>query len=840
MRIALASPGWRNVLFAAALSVALLFGGGGAEGSAQNGVIAALGAILLCTIFADQVTGARPLPSSAILPVLILAIFLGIALLQIVPIAGWQGLPGRDVVLAALEQVGASQRARAVSIDPAATAVWTTALLMPAAVFLHVVRAPSQTVRMLLLVLIGCSFVSGLVGAMQLAFGHPELLTFYEGPSHGAASGVFANPNHQGLMMVLASIAVTGLVLSPARGSGRGFIESVFQWAMVAFFAMMAIASGSRAALMLLALSLPITLLLLLRSISVARWVAAFGVAVGLIWALILLYPGTNTLAIRESFRLSEESRTAFYPDLLFTFWQYWPVGSGLGTFTTAFLPNENLDIATRAYLNHAHNDFLELFIEAGALGAAALVVATALVCIIALNRLRKGAGDQRLLIGACMIVVACWLHSIGDYPLRTSSIAAAFAVALGIIFRPSQIGGAAARRAFAPWLHALLVLASVPIGLQALRLNLIAADLRAGREDWAARLGSRDAQVLTAQARSLLRQGKINDAEGLAAEAVTRSPLDPTTLSTLAQVRDARGGPSEGAWQTAALLGWREPATQFWAVQRAFRTGQPEIAALRTDALLRTSEPPAEFLRLARAAAAQDAKYRAALVDRLKLEPAWSRNYYAVTSKASPIEIEGVLATLSQQASSGAAVELADTRSLIATLVATQNYDQAARVYRLAGGRFDRDRLLADEHFDRQPADYRESTMFDWRLLGGRSASVSIDAASPGLLVIDSDGDRVETAADVHFPLPAGTYEVAYRWRSEGSDSVLLRISCLTKPSPIAEAPVTRSASFTTAEVSFSVSHPCPMARLSVQTGVTDHPLLTEFDFISVRRLGD
>ena len=47
----------------------------------------------------------------------------------------------------------------------------------------------------------------------------------------------------------------------------------------------------------------------------------------------------------------------------------YSPLGSGLGTFEDIYRTQERPETVTNAFLNHAHNDYLELWLETGLVG---------------------------------------------------------------------------------------------------------------------------------------------------------------------------------------------------------------------------------------------------------------------------------------------------------------------------------------------------------------------------------------------------------------------------------------------------------------------------------------
>jgi O-Antigen ligase len=837
MRYALARS-WRDVAFGFGFALALLTGGGGAEGLALNGIIAGFGAILLGTLVADHLSNARPLPGSAIAPVVAITFVLLVVLFQIIPLPAtvWQRLPGRETMAAALSQVGALGTARPISIDPAATIAWATALLMPAAVLLHLTRTPPATLRIFYAILIACAALSGLVGALQLALGHPDILALYDGPTRGAASGLFANTNHQALLMVVAVMALATFPRPAQVRREPPASTTALLWGGIGFFALMVIASGSRAGLLMLAGTLPIAMLLRLRSATAAPWITAVGLAGALIGALFLLYPGTNTLAVRESFSVTHDLRAAYLPDLLLTLWQYWPTGSGLGTFTTAFPPNENLDVVTSAFLNHAHDDFLEALIEGGLAGAVAVLLAIGAVGVFAGKRLIAPSADRRLVAGAALILLACCVHSLVDYPMRTATIATVAAFAAGVIFQgPTPIGSGKPRGATA-WAYAAIVLVCALVGFEAVRLNLIASALRAGRADEAAALGSHDALVLAAEVDRLLAAGRQKPAERLAAQAVARQPMNPAAVTLLARTEEALAKPTAGIWQVATRLGWRDPSTQYWAVRYALRGKQPEIAVLRADALLRTSKASPQLMRGLRIAA-NDGAFRSALVDRLSLEPSWQAKFFAVAPGSSVDELNGVFATVAQQAGTGSSPGI-EARPLIATLIANRQFEAAARLYRLLHEGKPADDLVPDAQFAKAPDDYTRSTMFDWRLLGGPTVSVSVDPSAPSRLVIENAGERTKTASDLHLPLAQGRYELEYRFRADQDDAALVRLSCLQPFTRLAERRVQAAPSFAIERIPVELTKPCSMARLEIVSLVSERAAPIEFDEISIRPL--
>ena len=125
---------------------------------------------------------------------------------------------------------------------------------------------------------------------------------------------------------------------------------------------------------------------------------------------------------------------------------EFFPFGTGLGSFVPVYQYHENLARVTSVFVNHAHSDYLELLLE---LGAAAVVI---LILFLAwfIRRLvvvwRSDEAGFAFARAASVAVAAVLAHSLVDYPLRTAAIAAVFAFSLGLMAAPEAVARVAAR----------------------------------------------------------------------------------------------------------------------------------------------------------------------------------------------------------------------------------------------------------------------------------------------------------------------------------------------------------------------------------------------------------
>ena len=429
---------------AALLLAAIIFGGGGAEGAFRNAWLEAGGALLLTAAIASHLTG-RPLPREAIAPVWMLVATLLLIALQLVPLppAEWTKLPGRETAILVAEAKGGAGW-QPISLDPEATRRTGAALLLPAGLLVATLLANNRGLVMLARAIVLGALLSALLGATQVALGTPEYLAPYGNPPQGIATGLFANRNHQAQLMLLALVA-TGLLIRLEKPQirlpgKRGEVRIHFGWLLSPLFIALAAAAQSRAGIGLLVPTVAAAIAIALNRKGLT---ALFALIVGAIAAAVAVFAiSGNALGRIGSLQstLKTDGRAISMPDILYTLEQYWPVGSGFGTFAEIFRANEDLDLLTDQTLNHAHNDYLELLVEAGAGGAALLAIAALLLALrfAWLVRGRSRAGRGPAVTGFAMLVLLL-LHSIVDYPLRMDAIAAIAAVAVGFLYSPAQ-----------------------------------------------------------------------------------------------------------------------------------------------------------------------------------------------------------------------------------------------------------------------------------------------------------------------------------------------------------------------------------------------------------------
>ena len=111
------------------------------------------------------------------------------------------------------------------------------------------------------------------------------------------------------------------------------------------------------------------------------------------------------------------------------------PTGSGLGSFTQVYAMHQPDRYTSTTWVNHAHNDYAELFLELGIPGL--LLIAAFLIWFVRAGFQiwrRRADPDMAIAQAAWLSIALLLLHSLVDYPLRTAAMAALLATAVALI----------------------------------------------------------------------------------------------------------------------------------------------------------------------------------------------------------------------------------------------------------------------------------------------------------------------------------------------------------------------------------------------------------------------
>ncbi len=376
---------------------------------------------------------------------LVLAVTIAVQLVPL-PAAWWRVLPGRDTAVAIRDLAGAGNEAFPFSLDPDATWRSGFALLIPCAAFLGTAVADASARRRLIFAVVALAAFDLLLSSLQFAARGTNGLIFYDTLHFASAIGVFANRNHNADLLLIAPLLAAAWAALISRAGFEPLRRPIMLIAL-ALFLVGVVTTASRAGLVLAVLPV-LGVMVLLGSDGLGRrrgWrsllpVLAAGAA--MVFGLAVL-ASTNAVTQRVLARFgnTDDQRFSFWADALYAARQYWPVGAGSGTFPTVFQSVERLSIVTEFYVNHAHNEYLELVVELGLWGVLLVAAFLLWLTMVAMRRLRRQHGRplDPAAFAAMLSIMLLLLHSLVDYPLRTPALAAVFGLLCGLLLDPAR-----------------------------------------------------------------------------------------------------------------------------------------------------------------------------------------------------------------------------------------------------------------------------------------------------------------------------------------------------------------------------------------------------------------
>jgi len=383
-------------------------------------------------------------PGARQLLVLMVAV-LAIPLLQLMPLPASliTSLPGRSEIYAAREAVGISTPSfLAWSLDPNATLASLRALLPAAAILLLGVQlSPPWRLRFVAIIVV-LTLLMVALGALQVAQGPASALYFYTPTNTADAVGLFANRNHYGSMLVVGLIGAFGGIMYHSvldhRRSRR--VLQLIGWLLLGSILLLGIfLSRSRAAVGLATLMSALLLLMALINRKQRRNALRWLPIIILLSGLVAVEFGLNRVLPRFQ-DLDGGQRTDVLPTIGSLTLRFAASGTGVGSFPAVYEAFEPIEKIAPTIVNHAHNDWAEIWIDAGLLSALIVILFTRWFW----QRVRELSADwasarpdnAERLVGA-LIILSLSLHSLLDYPLRTTTLSCVFAIACILFLAP-------------------------------------------------------------------------------------------------------------------------------------------------------------------------------------------------------------------------------------------------------------------------------------------------------------------------------------------------------------------------------------------------------------------
>jgi O-antigen ligase len=425
--------------------VALICGGGTRQGLWSD----ALAQIVSLPLLAVASFRLKALPSSQLrLPLFLVFAVVLVPVLQLVPLPPlvWTILPGRAEVAEAYKAAGMSLPFLPISLEPLTTLRSVLSLLPAVAVFLGVFCLRGGTeFRWVLLVIFLVAIIGVGLELMQLVGGVHSPLRFYNITDVHRGVGLFANSNHQAAFLyAVIPYAAIWSILPRRDPSARRVFRLTCSAILLVVIVIGLPATLSRAGVFL-GLVAGLCSVLLAASLTTGaerRRIIKVGAAAITVALLLAFQFGFAGIAERISGSGAVSSSDLRWPLVSITAKaakDYFPVGSGTGTFAPIYQRYEPLGSLQEAYVNRAHNDWIESWLEGGLASAAVVCVLVACYVFLAYRSWRTADQNSRFVAygRAGSICVGLLLaHSIVDYPLRTTALMVMVAISCAFMLR--------------------------------------------------------------------------------------------------------------------------------------------------------------------------------------------------------------------------------------------------------------------------------------------------------------------------------------------------------------------------------------------------------------------
>ncbi|MEP0404697.1 MAG: O-antigen ligase family protein, partial [Lentilitoribacter sp.] len=376
------------------------------------------------------------------LPLTLLAVLAAIVLLQLIPLPPtiWHMLPGREPIIASGELLGLDNVWRPISLSPAST--WSSLFFLAiplAAMILFAIQSRLHQ-RRLIGFFIGIALASSILAILQLSSPEGSVFYLYRVTNDGAAVGLFANRNHHAMYLACAILMAFWYAASLDKADKHMAIKGVFAAVSLMVFLPMIFVIGSRAGLLLGFVCIVLGFYFILRSELFGKsrflsWMpdSKFGVAIPI--ALLL---GFSLMAIATQMtdnataldRLIgqnsiDELRISLLPTLLEMVNEFWVIGAGFGSFELVYKSFEPQSLLSTKYLNMAHNDLVQLIVEAGLAGILLIVIFAIWLITKSIDIAKSSTPKRPSRQLMSLLLILIWgIASLFDYPMRVPSLA--------------------------------------------------------------------------------------------------------------------------------------------------------------------------------------------------------------------------------------------------------------------------------------------------------------------------------------------------------------------------------------------------------------------------------
>jgi O-antigen ligase len=442
-----------SLIVAAYLLLSIVLGGS-AQGVWGNLALQLLGIFLLVLVAVVRPAEPAPAPARALFALLLLGLIVVAIQLVPLPMTSWKHLPGRESIAEGLSALGYGSPALPISFTPYDSVMTLFAVIPATSIFLATLRLAPSGRLLALSVLVG-TILGILLGVLQVQGGRESWAYLYRITNTGAV-GFFANQNHMATLL-LVSIPMAAAILGSAKMGPRTAAGRYATGA--AILALILVGIGLNGSLAAFGLLVPVLIASVLLLPGTARWrrlALPASLAALVVGGIFIAYAPIAAASFQSEASTSVNSRVAIWKVTSEAIHQTFPVGTGLGSFEEVYRQFEPSDRVTSEYVNHAHNDYLELVLE---LGLAGLVLIPLFLIWWAVTTVRIWRSHSSTVFARAATIgtAAILTQSAVDFPLRTAAISVIFAALLALMARQFNAGQGRATGEFARSRHVKL-----------------------------------------------------------------------------------------------------------------------------------------------------------------------------------------------------------------------------------------------------------------------------------------------------------------------------------------------------------------------------------------------
>ena len=427
------------------LAIAVLAFGGVETVSFSIVEVVFFGAAALLLMTSPEIT--LPSPRKIIFIPVVLS---GIVLLQLcpLPLSVLHRFAGRDVGQAHI-------RTGYLSFEPYATRTHFLVLLTCFIAFYFAQAVSQDRARKQFFIgsLVALGTFEAFYGLVQYLSGWQQIFTYVKKFDLEEATGTYINRNHYAgfLEMILPfSLAFVFYEYGKLRGErdskvnlrsviGKSAIQKlVLSLAISVVLCAALIFSRSRMGI----LAATASILVIFALVSISRFHGRMGSMLAATFILLSIClavwigPGpivSRFQTVNEEYSFGGQSRISMWRDALPLIKHHPLLGTGLGTFPIAYTGGQTAFLSQ--FVNHAHNDYLEIAADLGIPAALIFFVSILFILVRVIRSFLSGERDfeRAVALGCAGSIVAILLHSFADFNLYIPANALLFSAILGL-----------------------------------------------------------------------------------------------------------------------------------------------------------------------------------------------------------------------------------------------------------------------------------------------------------------------------------------------------------------------------------------------------------------------